>query len=327
MTNISIKGIGSYVPNKILTNDDLSKIVETSDEWIVTRSGIKERHIASAEEATSDICAQAAKQAIQDAKIDRNSIDLIIVGTSTPDMLFPATAVIVQHKLGIKNIPAFDFSAACSGFQYGLDIARSMMENGNYRNILMICGDKLSSIVDWTDRSTCVLFGDGAGAAILSTEDAKYQGIIDVLIHSDGKYSSILHVPACGSQNFNSLKVAESYGQFIQMDGREVFKLAIQKMSDVILKILSRNKLSINDIDYFVTHQANVRIIDAVSEKLNIPQNKMCITVNKFGNTSASSIFLTIDEYRKNGIIKEGDTILTAGFGAGLTWGAAIIKL
>ncbi len=327
MTNISIKGLGTYVPKQILTNDELSKMVDTSDEWIVTRSGIRERYIAHSNEATSDLCVQAAQQAIQDAKIDKNNIDLIIVGTSTPDMLTPSTAVIVQRKLGLHNIPAFDFGAACSGFQYGLDIARSMMNNPAYGTILLICGDKLSSIVDWEDRSTCVLFGDGAGAVVLCRDDTTYAGIIDVIINSDGEYTPILNLPAGGSREPASLNTVKNHRHFLKMEGREVFKLAIQKMSDVITNILSRNNLLIDDIDHVVTHQANIRIIEAIAEKLNISSNKMRITVDKFGNTSASSIFLAINEYRQKGIIKPGDTILTAGFGAGLTWGSAIIKL
>ncbi|MDE6432305.1 MAG: ketoacyl-ACP synthase III [Opitutales bacterium] len=327
MTNISIKGVGTYVPDRILTNDDLSKMVDTSDEWIVTRSGIRERHIARPDESTSDLCVKAAERAIKDANIDKNEIDLIIVGTSSPDMLTPSTAVIVQHKLGLRDIPAFDFGAACSGFQYGLDIARSMMVNPSYRTVLLICGDKLSSILDWEDRSTCVLFGDGAGAMILRKAEDSQSGIIDVIISSDGEYAPILNVPAGGSMEPASAATVQKRRHFLKMEGREVFKLAIQKMSDVIALILARNNLSIDQIDHVVPHQANVRIIDAIAEKLEIPRQKMRITVDKFGNTSASSILLAIDENRRNGTIKNGDVILTPGFGAGLTWGAAIIRL
>ncbi len=328
MISVSIKGLGTYVPERVLTNDDLSKMVDTSDEWIVTRSGIRERHIARPDEATSDLCVEAAKRAIADAKIDKTAIDLIIVGTSSPDMLTPSTAVIVQHKLGLRDVPAFDFGAACSGFQYGLDIARSMMNNPSYRTVLLICGDKLSSILDWEDRSTCVLFGDGAGAIILQrTEEGGLPGVIDVIINSDGEFAPILNVPAGGSLEPASMKTVQEHKHSLKMEGREVFKLAIQKMSDVIMQILARNDLPIEKIDHVVSHQANIRIIDAVAERLEIPRDKMCITVDKFGNTSASSILLAIEEYRKNGTIKNGDIILTAGFGAGLTWGAAIIRL
>lgn len=325
--NVVIKGIGTYVPEHILTNNDLSKMVETSDEWIVSRSGIRERRIADSNEVTSDLCFKAAQAAIKDAGIDKNDINLILLGTVSPDMLTPSTAVIVQHKLGLHNIPCFDFGSACSGLQYGLEIARSMMTNSKYKNILLICGDKLSSIVDWEDRSTCVLFGDGAGALILSRDDSYAQGIIDVLVQSDGEYSEILNVPAGGSREPASEGTVRAHKHCLKMEGREVFKLAVQKMGEVISEILSRNNLSINEIDHVVTHQANIRIIDAIADKLNIPPNKMRITVDKFGNTSASSVFLAIDTFKKDGIISKGDIILTAGFGAGLTWGSAIIRL
>lgn len=333
MIEIIINGLGTYVPDRVLTNNDLSAIVDTSDEWITTRTGIRERRVANQEDASSDLCVQAAERAIMDAGIDKYTIDLIIVGTSSPDMLTPSTAVVVQNKLGLRDIPAFDFNAACSGMQYGLDIARSMMQNPAYRTVLLICGDKLSSIVDWTDRSTCVLFGDGAGAVILSRVDDDHadtgdrRGVIDVIIGSDGEYSSILMVPAGGSREPASLATVQEHKHFIKMEGREVFKLAIQKMSEVITQILARNNLTIDQIKHVVPHQANVRIIDAVAEKLGIPREKMCVTVDKFGNTSASSIFLAIEEYRKKRVILPGELILTAGFGAGLTWGAAIITL
>lgn len=327
MIGVSIEGIGTYVPEKVLTNLDLCTLVDTSDEWIVTRTGIRKRHIAQRTQATSDLCIKAAEQALLDANIDKSELDLILIGTSSPDMLTPSTAVVVQNKLGLQDIPAFDFSAACSGFQYGLEIARSMLQIPSYRTILLICGDKLSSIIDWTDRSTCVLFGDGAGAMVLRRSDDPHAKIVDVIIRSDGKYAPILEVPAGGSREPATFSTVDAHRHYIKMDGREVFKLAIQKMSEVIVQILERNNLSIEQIDHVVTHQANVRIIDAVAEKLNIPMDKMRVTVDKFGNTSASSILLAITENRKTGVIKPGDRILTAGFGAGLTWGAAILTL
>ncbi|MDR3273768.1 MAG: ketoacyl-ACP synthase III [Puniceicoccales bacterium] len=324
---IIIRGIGSYVPERVLTNDDLSKIVDTSDEWIRTRTGIGERRIAADDEATSDLCVQAAQRAIEDAKLSQDDIDLIILGTLSPDMLTPATAMFVQHKLGIKNIPCFDFSAACTGFQYGLEIARTMLLNSKYKNILLICGDKLSAMTDWEDRATCILFADGAGAVVLSREPGDQPGIVDVLIGSNGKYTDILNVPAGGSREPTSEQTVHERKHYLKMDGREVFRLAVQKMGESAGEMLRRNNLKISDISHVVTHQANIRIMDAIADRLHIPQEKMRIILDKFGNTSASSIILAIDHYKKCGIILRGELILTVGFGAGLTWGSAIIRL
>jgi 3-oxoacyl-[acyl-carrier-protein] synthase-3 len=322
-----IKGIGSYVPERVLTNDDLSRMVDTSDEWIRTRTGIGERHIAADNETTSDLCVHAARLAIEDAGIAPEDIDLIMVGTISSDMPIPSTAVFLQRKLGIKNIPCFDFYSACSGVQYGLEIARSMLLNPKYKNILMVCGDKLSCVTDWSDRAMCILFGDGAGAFVLSRGIASQPGIVDVLISSDGEYIDILNIPAGGSLEPASERTVLERKHYMKMDGREVFKLAIQKMLDSIAEILRRNNLTVADVDHVVTHQANIRIIDAIGDRLNVPPEKMRITLDKFGNTSASSAILAIDHYKKAGIISRGELILTAGFGAGLTWGAAIIRL
>jgi 3-oxoacyl-[acyl-carrier-protein] synthase-3 len=324
---ITIKGIGAYVPERILTNNDLSKIVDTTDEWIRTRTGIGERHIAADGEVTSDLCVHAAKAAIEDAKIKPEDIDLIVVGTVSPDMPMPATAMFVQHKLGLKDIPCFDFNVACSGFQYGLEIARSMLLIPKYKNILLVCGDKLSAITDWSDRATCVLFGDGAGAIVLSREWGDQPGIVDVLIGSDGAHSGVVNVPAGGSLEPASEQTVRERKHYMRMNGRELFKLAVQKMSDAIAEILQQNGLTMDEISHVVTHQANIRIMDAIADRLNIPREKMRITLDRFGNTSASSIILAIDHYRKAGIISRGELILTAGFGAGLTWGSAIVRL
>jgi 3-oxoacyl-[acyl-carrier-protein] synthase-3 len=327
LENIVIKGLGAHVPERVLTNDDLSKIVDTSDEWIRTRTGIGERRIAASGEATSDLCVRAAQLAIEDAKIEAKDIDLIILGTLAPDMLTPATAMFVQHKLGIKNIPCFDFGAACSGFQYGLEISRMMLLNPKYKNVLLICGDKLSSVTDWQDRTTCVLFADGAGAVVLSREPGCQCGIVDVLIGSDGEHSDILSIPAGGSREPASEQTIRERKHYWRMDGREVFRLAVQKMGESMVEILERNNLTINDINHVVTHQANIRIMDAIANRLAIPPEKARVTLDKFGNTSASSIIITIDHYRKCNVISQGELILTAGFGAGLTWGSAIIRL
>ncbi|MDR1256077.1 MAG: ketoacyl-ACP synthase III [Puniceicoccales bacterium] len=324
---VVIKGVGSYVPERVLTNDDLSTMMDTSDEWIRTRTGIRERRIAADYEATSDLCARAAQLALEDAKIGAADIDLIILGTLSPDMLIPATAMFVQRKLGMEGIPCFDFGAACSGFQYGLEIARTMLLSPQYKNILLICGDKLSSIIDWQDRSTCILFADGAGAVVLSREPAGQPGVIDVLLGSNGEHSDILNIPAGGSREPASERTIRERKHYLRMDGREVFRLAVQKMGESMGKILERNNLTINEISHVVTHQANVRIMHAIAERLRIPMEKVCITLDKFGNTSASSIILAIDHHRRQGIISPGELILTGGFGAGLTWGAAIIRL
>jgi 3-oxoacyl-[acyl-carrier-protein] synthase-3 len=324
---IVIRGIGAYVPERVLTNDDLSKIVDTSDEWIRTRTGMSERRIAADDEATSDLCIQAALLAIEDAKIDKDAIDLILTCTVSPDTLTPATSVFIQRKLGIKDIPVFDFGAACSGVQYGLEIARLMMSSSKYRNVLLICGDKLSAITDMQDRTTCVLFGDGAGAVILSRETNALPGIVDVLIGADGSYCDVLNVPAGGSREPASEQTVRERKHYMRMDGRTLFKLAVQKMANAISEILQRNNLTIGDVAHVVTHQANIRIMDAIAERLSVPSEKIRITIDKFGNTSASSALLAIDHYKKCGVISNGELILTAGFGAGLTWGAAIIRL
>jgi 3-oxoacyl-[acyl-carrier-protein] synthase-3 len=324
---VVLKGLGSYVPERILTNDELSKMVDTSDEWIRTRSGICERRIAAEHEVTSDLCVQAAWRAIEDAKIDKTEIDLIITATVSPDMPLPSTATIIQNKLGLRDIPCFDFDSTCSGFQYGLEIAGAMLLTRKYKNILLVCGDKLSAITDWQDRTTCVLFGDGAGAVILSRECGARSGIIDVLINSDGAYNGILNIPSGGSMDPPSEQTVRERKHFMKMDGREVFKAAVQKMGNSIAEILRRNNLTINEIDHVVTHQANIRIMEAIANRLSIPSEKMRVTLDKFGNTSASSAILAIDYYKKLEVIQRGDLILTAGFGAGLTWGSAIIKL
>jgi 3-oxoacyl-[acyl-carrier-protein] synthase-3 len=324
---VVIRGLGSHVPERVLTNDDLSKMVDTSDEWIRTRSGIVERRIASEHEATSDLCVHAAKRALEDAGMGKEKIDLIITATVSPDMPLPSTATIIQNKLGLKDIPCFDFDSACTGFQYGLEIARAMLLTRKYENILLVCGDKLSAITDWQDRKTCILFGDGAGAVVLSRKRGVQPGIVDVLINSDGEYNSILNIPSGGSLEPPSEQTVRERKHFMKMDGREIFKAAVQKMGNSMAEILERNSLTFNDIDHVVTHQANIRIMEAIANRLDIPAGKMRVTLDKFGNTSASSIPLAIDYYRKCGVIAKNDLILTAGFGAGLTWGSAIIRL
>ena len=326
MKAVKIKGIGAYVPEKILTNADLCKMVDTTDEWIVTRTGMRERHIAAENETTSDMCYHAALQAIEDAKIYKSEIDIIIVGTVTPDMIFPSTAALVQAKLGIKNVPCFDYEAGCSGFQYGLEIAHSMLKTGRYKKALFICGDKLSCITDWEDRSTCVLFGDGAGALVLSAEADGSDTLVDSLIGADGEYGNILYVPAGGSAAPASEETVKNRQHYIRMAGKEVFKIAVRGMCDCSTVILERNNISINDIACIVPHQANMRIIEALADKLGLPLEKFTITLDKYGNTSAASSPIALNEAYKSGRIKSGDLILSVSFGAGLTWGASLLR-
>ncbi|MDR1232967.1 MAG: ketoacyl-ACP synthase III [Puniceicoccales bacterium] len=322
-----ILGVGSYVPEKIVTNDDLSKIVDTTDEWIRARTGIRERRIAASDQTTSDLCVCAARKAMENAKIGADDIDLILTGTITSDVIFPSASVFVQTKLGLKNIPCFDYNVACSGLQYGIEIARSLIGSQRYKNILLICGDKLSAITDWQDRSTCVLFGDGAGAIVLSaTENEEENSIIDVLLGANGEHSELIILPAGGSREPASEKTVSERKHFMKMAGRDLFREAVKIMGNCAQEILGRNNMSTNDIDFLITHQANLRIIDAVRERLDISPEKVCVTIDKYGNTSASSCIIALDNLIRNGKIVRESKVLTVGFGAGLTWGAAILK-
>ncbi|MDR2776832.1 MAG: ketoacyl-ACP synthase III [Puniceicoccales bacterium] len=324
---VKILGVGSYVPGKIVTNDDLSKIIDTSDEWIQTRTGIRERRIAAADQTTSDLCVCAARKATENANIAVDAIDLILTGTITSDVMFPSTSVFVQAKLGLKNIPCFDYNVACSGLQYGIELAWSLIESRRYKNILLICGDKLSAITDWQDRSTCVLFGDGAGAMILSaTENEEENSIVDVLLGANGEHSELIILPAGGSREPASEKTVSERKHFMKMSGRDLFREAVKIMGNCAQEILGRNNMSTSDIDFLITHQANLRIIDAVRERLDISPEKVCVTIDKYGNTSASSCIIAIDSLIRSGKIIQGSKVLTVGFGAGLTWGAAILK-
>lgn len=323
-----LSGVGTYVPEKILTNFDLCAIVDTSDEWIVSRTGIQKRHIASSEQATSDLCVEAAKKALQKANLSPDDIDVIILGTITPDMSFPSTAAFVQAKLGIAHCPVFDFSSACSGFQYGTEIAQQMITSGKYRHALLICGDKVSSVIDWKDRSTCVLFGDGAGAAIFSaTEDPEENSVIDVIIGANGNLAELLCRPLGGSKTPLDHSNVGSPLSYIQMQGRDIFKEAVKTMAHVSETILEKNHMTIEDIDYVIPHQANRRIIDAIAERLKLPNEKLVITVDRFGNTSASSCLLALDDLLHTVHTQHPLKILTVSFGAGLTWGASLLKI
>jgi 3-oxoacyl-[acyl-carrier-protein] synthase-3 len=324
--SVGILGTGSYVPEKVLTNFDLEKMVDTTDEWIQTRTGIKERRIAREDEASSDMGAEAAKIALHAAKIKPTDVPLIIVATITPDHQFPATACLLQHKLGAKNAAAFDLSAACSGFIYGLETARQFVLSGKYNNVLVVGAEKMSSVIDWTDRNICVLLGDGAGACVVG-ETQNGTGIIDSFLSADGKYSGLITLPAGGSKMPASLDTIKEKLHFMKMEGRDVFKHAVTIMSSACLEALERCSLTINDIDWIIPHQANIRIINAAAERLKIPMDKVYTNLDRYGNMSSASIPVALDEGIRNGSIKKGQKILLIAFGSGLTWGASIIKL
>ncbi|MCR8699852.1 ketoacyl-ACP synthase III [Campylobacter ureolyticus] len=325
MKKASMISIAAYAPEYILTNQDLEKMVETSDDWITKRTGIKTRHIAK-DEVTSDLGYKAARLAIKRANLTIDDIDCIICATISPDYLcMPSTACRIADLLGIDDIMAFDISAACSGFIYLIEIAKSMVESGLKKNILIIGAEKLSSIVNWNDRTTCVLFGDGAGAAIISeSKDENY--IIDTHTSSDGSKGDLLITPGCGSKNPTSSFVIENNLQFIHMKGNEVFKTAINTLTNDVLKILEKNKISSEKINLFVPHQANLRIINAVKDRLNLSDNQCVVTVDKFGNTSSASIPMALNYAYENNNLKNGDLLLLDAFGGGFTWGSALIK-
>lgn len=320
-----IIGVGSYVPKKILTNHDLEKMVDTSNEWILDRTGIRERRIASEDEATSDLAFRASQVALKDAGIKPGDLDFIIVATVTPDMLFPSSACLVQQKLGVEGIFAFDISAACSGFVYALSVADQYIKSGLYRTGLVIGAEVFSRLVDWTDRSTCVLFGDGAGAAVLQADNGA-RGIISTHLHSDGTLWDLLYVPGGGSRNPPSEGMLQNRLQYIKMRGNETFKVAVNTLSESIREVLKYNGLTPEDIKLFIPHQANLRIIQAVGKKLNIPMGKFKVNLDLYGNTSAASIPIALHEAVKEGMVGDGDYVLLEAFGGGLTWGAALIK-
>ncbi len=322
----SMRSIGAYVPKKILTNEDLEKMVDTSDEWITKRTGIKERHIADDNEYTSDMATKASEVAIQRAGISKSDIDLVLCATVTPDYFnMPSTACVISSKLGIKNVQAFDISAACSGFVYALSIAKAFIESGMKRNVLVIGAEKFSTIVDYTDRSTCILFGDGAGAAVVSATDDKSEAIVDIHASADGNYADFLMTPAPGSVHPASCEVIEKGLQYVKMRGNETFKLAVKTLTKDVKEILKKNKISVEDIDFFVPHQANYRIIKAVGDSLKMSAEQTVLTVHKYGNTSAASIPMAINDIYEEGKLKYGDIMLLDTFGGGLTWASAIL--
>lgn len=324
MRKVGIIGVGEYLPQRTLTNADLEKMVDTSDEWITTRTGIKERRLASGAEATSDLALGAAKEALKSAKLAAEDLDLIIVATITPDMPFPSVASILQNALSAKKAACFDVSAACAGFVYALSIAQQFISTGAYKNALVIGAEKLSSITDWKDRNTCVLFGDGAGACVLG--EVKDGGIVATYLGCDGSNLNLLNLPAGGSRMPASHETIDQRLHYLKMNGNELFKIAVRTMTDAALAVLEKAGLKFSDIDLIIPHQANSRIIMAVAKRLGLTEDKIFLNIEKYGNMSSASTATALVEAVKEGRIKKGDIVLLDAFGAGLVWGAAVIK-
>jgi 3-oxoacyl-[acyl-carrier-protein] synthase-3 len=316
-----ILGTGGYLPAKILTNADLEKMVETTSQWIVERTGIRERHIAAENETCCSLAEQAARRAIDAAGIRPGDIDLIIVATTTPDQVFPSTACLLQDRLGIHGCPAFDVQAVCTGFVYALSIADKFIRTGSAQCALVVGAETLSRITDWTDRTTCVLFGDGAGAVVMGAADKP--GIISSHLHADGQYKNLLQVPAGISKGYDKVVNGEAY---MHMAGSEVFKVAVTTLGRIVDETLAANNLKKSDIQWLVPHQANLRIIAATAKKLDMPMGRVVLTVERHGNTSAASIPLAFDEAVRDGRIKRGETVLMEAFGGGFTWGSVLLK-
>ena len=320
-----ITGTGSAAPEKILTNFDLEKMVDTSDEWITERTGIKERRIAEDGTAASDLSLEAARKAMQEANIAPEQIDLILVGTVTPDFLLPSTACILQDKLGAKNAGIMDIVAACSGFIYGLSIAQAYIMSEKYKTILVIGVEVLSKITDWTDRDTCVLFGDGSGAAVVQAVNSD-KGIVATYLSGDGSLANLLHIPVGGTRTPLTPENIQHKSHYIKMKGSEVFKSAVRSMGDAAQKVIDMGGISQEDVDLLIPHQANIRIIEATARRIKLPWDKVYVNIDRYGNTSAASVPIALDEARKNGKIKEGSNVVLVAFGAGFTWGSALIR-
>ena len=320
-----ITGLGFAVPDEVWDNHRLEKIVDTSDEWIQSRTGIVTRHIAGKKETTATLSSDAAKSALKKAGIGALDIDLIIVATMSPDMMFPATACIVQELIGAKNAAAFDISAACTGFVYSLSVASSMIVSGMAENILVIGAETLSRIVDWTDRDTCVLFGDGAGAAVIS-KNGEGCKIIDHVLHSDGSSANLLYMPGGGSKYPASEKTVRERMHFLKMTGKGLYKEATNSMASVVIEVLEKNNLTIDDMDLLIPHQANKRIILSTAKKLDIPPEKAYVNIDKYGNTSAATIPIAMTEALENGQIHNGSYVVLTAFGSGMTWGSTLLR-
>jgi 3-oxoacyl-[acyl-carrier-protein] synthase-3 len=322
----SIKSIASYIPKRALSNSELEKIVDTSDEWITKRTGIKNRFIADDSEVTSDLAYHASIKAIERANLTTKDIDMIIVATITPDYFcMPSTACMLSHKRGIKNIPAYDISAACTGFIYALANAKAFIESGMKKNILVVGAETISRIIDYKDRTTCVLFGDGAGASVVGVTKDRNRSILDINLGADGEYSDLLITPACGSKNPISQNIIDNELGFMKLKGNETFKIAVRTLTNDVKDILERNRMDIKSVDYFIPHQANYRIISAVGDALGVTKEQLVLTVDKYGNTSSASIPMAMNDIFENGKLQSGDMMLLDAFGGGLTWGSALV--
>ena len=317
-----IAGTGSYLPEKVLTNDDLSKIVDTTDEWIASRTGIRERHVAAEGETTGDLAYHAAMRAMEAAGVEASELDLIVLGTTTPDLIFPSTACLVQHRLGANGCGAFDVNAACSGFLYALSIADAFIRAGIHRTILVVGAETLTRMIDWDDRGTCVLFGDGAGAVVLKA-DAE-AGILSTHLHADGGKKDLLYNPVGVSVGFDTTQ--KNAGALVRMTGNEVFKHAVKALDSVVDETLAANGLDKSAIDWLIPHQANLRIIEATAKRLQMPMDRVIVTVDRHGNTSSGSVPLALDEAVRSGKVQRGQLLLLEAFGGGFTWGSALIR-
>ncbi len=325
MTRARIIGVGAYAPKRILTNADLEKMIETSDEWIVQRTGVRERHIADESEATSDLAIKAAQQALERAQVEPEEVDFIVVGTTMGDMMFPTTGNLVQHQLGCRNAGSVDIYAACAGSIYSLSIGAQYVQTGKYRTVLCIGAECLSRLTDYTDRGTCILLADAAGAAVLRASDGE-SGIIDTDLYSDGRYGDLLIQPAGGSRNPATHETVERRMHYAKMKGNEVFKVAVRMFGDCAEKILTRNGVKPDDLALFIPHQANLRIIEAAVKRLKLPMDRVLVNVDRYGNTGAASVYVALEEALATKRIRPGDLVLMAAFGGGFTWGAALLR-
>lgn len=316
-----IAGTGGYLPERILSNQELEAMVDTSDEWIRSRTGIQQRHIAADDEFTLDLAENASRQAIANARLQPGDIDLIVVATTTPDQVFPSTACLLQSRLDIHGCPAFDVQAVCTGFVYAFSVADKFIRTGTSRCALVVGAETFSRIIDWTDRNTCVLFGDGAGAVVVQSHDEP--GVYSTHLHADGDYASLLHVPSGVSNNLAAVQEGRAY---VEMAGSEVFKMAVNTLGRIVDETLDANQMTRDDVDWLVPHQANLRIINAIARKLDLPMEKVILTVAQQGNTSAASIPLALHQGVTEGLIKRGETLMIEGFGGGFTWGSALLR-
>ena len=321
----AITGWGHYVPERVLTNADLERMVDTNDEWIVSRTGIRERRVAAPEESTATLGAEAARRALCVARLDPSDLDLIIVATATPDFLFPSTACVVQNLLGVTRIPAFDIGAACSGFIYALGTATQFIRTGIYARILVIGAETLTRLTDYTDRRTCILFGDGAGAVVLEATDQP-RGLLSLTMGADGSGARLLNVPGIGTKHPITPESLARGDQYIKMEGSEVFKFAVRTMGDAAIEAIARAGLQFREIDLLFPHQANLRIIEATAKRLDMPRDRVWVNIDRFGNTSAATIPISLSEASDQGILHEGANLLLVAFGGGLTWGASVVR-